>query len=61
MTKEPYACFLGIPHESLAIMRIHAFEVGIFLAMVAGLRVGDQTEVDGLDLAEHGECGYPGN
>ena len=28
---------------------------------VAGLRVDDQTEVDGLDLAEHGERGYPGN
>ena len=27
---------------------------------VAGLRVDDQTEVDGLDLAEHGEYGYPG-
>ena len=28
---------------------------------VAGLRVDEQTEVDGLDLAEHGERGYPGN
>ena len=28
---------------------------------LAGLRVDDQTEVDGLDLAEHGECGYPRN
>ena len=29
--------------------------------VVAGLRVDDQTEVDGLDLAEHGEHGYHGN
>ena len=28
---------------------------------VTGLRVDEQTEVDGLDLAEHGERGYPGN
>ena len=28
---------------------------------VAGLRVENQTEVDALDLAEHGQRGYPGN
>ena len=27
---------------------------------VGGLRVDEQVEVDGLDLAEHGERGYPG-
>jgi ammonia channel protein AmtB len=28
---------------------------------MVGLRVDEQVEVDGLDLAEHGERGYPGS
>jgi Amt family ammonium transporter len=28
---------------------------------IVGLRVDEQTEVEGLDLAEHGERGYPGS
>jgi ammonia channel protein AmtB len=28
---------------------------------IVGLRVDVQTEVEGLDLAEHGERGYPGS
>ena len=39
--------------------------VSVIILMIAktvtGLRVDDQTEVDGLDLAKHGERGYPGN
>ena len=39
--------------------------VSVIILMIvkalAGLRVDDQTEVNGLNLAKHGERGYPGN
>ena len=51
--------------SSVAITVAWTLVVSMIILMiakaVAGLRVGDQTEVDGLDLAEHGERGYPGN
>ena len=50
---------------SVAITVAWTLVVSVIILMiakaVAGLRVDDQTEVDGLDLAEHGERGYPGN
>jgi Amt family ammonium transporter len=33
----------------------------MLIRTVGGLRVDEQVEVDGLDLAEHGERGYPGS
>ena len=51
--------------SSVAITVAWTLVVSMIILMiakaVAGLRVDDQTEVDGLDLAEHGERGYPGN
>ena len=51
--------------SSVAITVAWTLVVSVIILMiakaVAGLRVDDQTEVDGLDLAEHGERGYPGN
>ena len=51
--------------SSVAITVAWTLVVSVVILMiakaVAGLRVDDQTEVDGLDLAEHGERGYPGN
>ena len=50
---------------SVAITVVWTLVVSVIILMIAkavvGLRVDDQTEVDGLDLAEHGERGYPGN
>ena len=50
---------------SVAITIVWTLVVSAIILMIAksvtGLRVDDQTEVDGLDLAEHGERGYPGN
>ena len=50
---------------SVAITVAWTLVVSVIILMiakaVAGLRVDDQTEVDGLDLAEHGERGYPRN
>ena len=50
---------------SVAITVAWTLMVSVVILMIAktvvGLRVDDQTEVDGLDLAEHGERGYPGN
>ena len=50
---------------SVAITVAWTLVVSVIILMIAkaaaGLRVDDQTEVDGLDLAEHGERGYPGN
>ena len=51
--------------SSVAITVVWTLVVNAIILMianaVAGLRVDEQTEVDGLDLAEHGERGYPGN
>ncbi|MDP6219781.1 MAG: hypothetical protein QF801_06705, partial [Alphaproteobacteria bacterium] len=50
---------------SVAITIAWTLVVSAVILMIAktvtGLRVDEQTEVDGLDLAEHGERGYPGN
>lgn len=51
--------------SSVAITVVWTLVVSAIILMIAkavtGLRVDEQTEVDGLDLAEHGERGYPGN
>ena len=51
--------------SSVAITVAWTLVVSMIILMiakaVAGLRVDDQTEVDGLDLAEHVKRGYPGN
>ncbi|MGB2123551.1 MAG: ammonium transporter, partial [Candidatus Puniceispirillaceae bacterium] len=51
--------------KSVAITVIWTAVVSAIILMVAratvGLRVDEQTEVEGLDLAEHGERGYPGS
>ena len=51
--------------SSVAITIVWTLVVSAIILMIAkalvGLRVDEQTEVDGLDLAEHGERGYPGN
>ena len=51
--------------SSVAIAVVWTLVVSVIILIiakaVAGLRMDDQTEVDGLDLAEHGECGYPSN
>ena len=50
---------------SVAITIAWTLAVSAIILMIAkavtGLRVDEQTEVDGLDPAEHGERGYPGN
>ena len=50
---------------SVAITVSWTLAVSVIILMIAkalaDLRVDDQTEVDGLDVAEHGECGYPRN
>ena len=54
-----------VQFQSVAITVIWTAVVSAIILMVArtivGLRVDEQTEVDGLDLAEHGERGYPGS
>ena len=51
--------------KSVAITVIWTAVASALILMVAraivGLRVDEQTEVEGLDLAEHGERGYPGS
>ena len=51
--------------SSVAIAVVWTLVVSAIILMiakaVAGLLVDEQTEVDGLDLAEHGGRGYPGN
>ena len=48
-----------------AVWMIWTAVASVVILMIAraigGLRVDEQTEVDGLDLAEHGERGYPGS
>ena len=54
-----------VQFKSVAITVIWTAIVSAIILMVAriivGLRVDEQVEVDGLDLAEHGERGYPGS
>jgi Amt family ammonium transporter len=49
--------------QSIAVTVIWTAVASVVILMIAraigGLRVDEQTEVDGLDLAEHGERGYP--
>ena len=49
--------------ESVAITVARTVVVSLIILMIAkavgGLRVDDQTEIDGIDLAEHSERGYP--
>ena len=53
-----------VQFKSVAITVVWTLVVSAIILMIAraavGLRVDDQVEVDGLDLAEHGERGYPG-
>ena len=50
--------------QSVVITIVWTLVVSMVILMIArvvvGLRVDEQVEVDGLDLAEHGERGYPG-
>ena len=54
-----------VQFKSVAITVVWTLVVTAIILMIAraavGLRVDDQVEVDGLDLAEHGERGYPGS
>ena len=54
----------AVQFKSVAITVLWTLVVSAIILMIAraavGLRVDDQVEVDGLDLAEHGERGYPG-
>ena len=51
--------------QSVVVTVIWTAVASAIILMIAratgGLRVDEQTEVDGLDLAEHGERGYPGS
>ena len=53
-----------VQFKSVAITVVWTLVVSAIILMIAraavGLRVDEQVEVDGLDLAEHGERGYPG-
>ena len=54
-----------VQFKSVAITVVWTAVASAIILMVAraivGLRVDEQTEVEGLDLAEHGERGYPGS
>jgi Amt family ammonium transporter len=54
----------AVQFKSVAITVLWTLVVSAIILMIAraavGLRVDEQVEVDGLDLAEHGERGYPG-
>ena len=54
----------AVQFKSVAITVVWTLVVSAIILMIAraavGLRVDEQVEVDGLDLAEHGERGYPG-
>ena len=54
-----------VQFKSVAITVVWTLVVSAIILMIAravvGLRVDEQVEVDGLDLAEHGERGYPGS
>ena len=54
----------AVQFKSVAVTVLWTLVVSAIILMIAraavGLRVDDQVEVDGLDLAEHGERGYPG-
>jgi Amt family ammonium transporter len=54
-----------VQFKSVAITVLWTAVASAIILMVAraivGLRVDEQTEVEGLDLAEHGERGYPGS
>ena len=54
-----------VQFKSVAITVVWTLVFSVVILMIAraavGLRVDEQVEVDGLDLAEHGERGYPGS
>ena len=48
----------GLVPENTALPPVGTLVAGLIVKMVVGLRVSEEVEVEGLDIAEHGERAY---